>query len=89
MCHKSPWGRGREKRRPSALAGGHRDALQISIGIIQFNATLHFGRFRRFVGTDSPEFIGSIRTRSELHILENGVAGAFQIGVRLAGNSLI
>jgi hypothetical protein len=56
-----------------------------------FNLMQHciFGRFRRFVGTDSPEFMGSIRTRSEVHILEHGVAGAFQIGVRLAGNSLI
>jgi hypothetical protein len=25
MCYKSPWGRGRVKRRPSTLAGGHGD----------------------------------------------------------------
>src|ERR1035438_4059416 len=30
MCYKSRWGRGREKRRPSTLARGHGDGLQIS-----------------------------------------------------------
>jgi hypothetical protein len=27
MCYKNPWGLGREKRRPSTLAGGHGDGL--------------------------------------------------------------
>jgi hypothetical protein len=51
-----------------------------------FNLMQHciFGRFRRFVGTDLSEFMGSIRTRSDVHILKHGVAGAFQIGVRSA-----
>ena len=30
MCYKSRWGRGREKRRPSTLAGGHGDGLLVS-----------------------------------------------------------
>ena len=30
MCYKSPWGRGREKRRPSTLAGGSGDGLEVS-----------------------------------------------------------
>jgi hypothetical protein len=29
MCYKSPWGRGREKRRPSTLAGGHGDGSPV------------------------------------------------------------
>jgi hypothetical protein len=32
MCYKSPWGRGREKRRPSTLAGGLSDGLYIKPG---------------------------------------------------------
>ena len=33
MCYKSPWGRGREKRRPSTLAGGPwRRPVDIKLG---------------------------------------------------------
>jgi hypothetical protein len=30
MCYKSPWGRGREKRRPSTSPQGHGDGLSVS-----------------------------------------------------------
>jgi hypothetical protein len=49
MCYKSPWGRGREKRRPSPLAGGPwRRPVDIKLG-------RNYPRARHDKGTVGPQ----------------------------------